>query len=133
MLNPAAGDTVALWPLALYFGLVLLTAAGFVVLSYVLGERHNEPQTGQPYESGIASTDSARVRLSVKFYLIAVFFVVFDLESIFIFAWAVAVRGLGWSGYIEILIFIGLLIVVLGYLWRQGGLDWSPSQRRREP
>ena len=129
MLNLAAGDAVALWPLALYFGLVLLTAAGFIVLSYVLGERHNEPQTGQPYESGILSTDSARVRLSVKFYLIAVFFVVFDLESIFIFAWAVAVRGLGWSGYIEILIFIGLLMAVLGYLWRQGGLDWSPSHR----
>jgi NADH-quinone oxidoreductase subunit A len=129
MANLAASDAVALWPIALYFGLVVMTAVAMVALSHFLGERHNEPQTGQPYESGILSTDSARVRLSVKFYLMAVFFVVFDLESIFIFAWAVAVRGLGWAGYIEIVIFVGLLIAALGYLWRQGGLDWSPRHR----
>ena len=69
-------------------------------------------------------------RLSVKFYLVAMFFVIFDLEAVFIFAWAVSVPELGWAGYIEILIFIGVLAAALIYLWRVGALDWGPAQRR---
>lgn len=80
---------------------------------------------GEPYESGIVSTGTAQVRFDVRFYLVAMFFVIFDLETIFIFAWAVAARELGWTGYVEILIFIGILIAVLVYLWRLGALDWT--------
>jgi NADH-quinone oxidoreductase subunit A len=69
------------------------------------------------------------VRLSAKFYLVAMFFVIFDLEAIFIFAWAVAGRALGWAGYWEILIFSGVLMAALIYLWRLGALDWGSIQR----
>lgn len=100
-------------------------------LSYVLGERHKERETGDPYESGIKTTGSARLRFSAQFYLIAMFFVIFDLEAVFIIAWALGIRELGWAGYIEILIFIGILVAALVYLWRLGALDWGPKTRQR--
>lgn len=88
-----------------------------------------QQDTGIPYESGVASFGSAHLRQSSKFYLIALFFVIFDLESVFIFAWAVDVRDLGWPGYLEILIFITILFIALIYLWRLGALDLSPLSR----
>jgi NADH-quinone oxidoreductase subunit A len=109
---------------------VLVLVAGMLGLSYVLGERHRQKATGKPYESGIPPTGSARLRFDVKFYLIAMFFVVFDLEAVFLFAWAVAFRDLGWLGYAEVVVFVGVLLVALIYLWRVGALDWSPSRRR---
>ena len=114
-----------LWPLLLYASLVLIVVGAMLGLSYILGERHKERATDEPYESGIVSTGSARLRLSVKYYLVAVFFVIFDLEAAFIFAWAIAFRELGWAGYAEIIIFIGVLLAGLLYLWRNGALDWS--------
>ena len=122
-----------LWPLVVFFFIVLLIPAGMLLLSAVLGERHNEHATGSPYESGVLSEGSARVRFSVKFYLIAMFFVIFDLEAVFIFSWAVAVREVGWAGYFEILVFIGILVAALVYLWRLGALDWGPQTRRGRP
>lgn len=113
------------WPLVLYASLVLIVVGAMLGLSYVLGERHRERATGEPYESGIVSTGSTRPRLSVKYYLVAVFFVIFDLEAAFIFAWAVAFRELGWAGYAEVTVFIGVLLAGLIYLWRNGALDWS--------
>ncbi len=99
-------------------------------LAYILGERRRYTRsTVEPYESGIKSTGTARQRMSAKFYLIAMMFVIFDLESVFIFAWAIAVRELGWSGYIEILVFVGVLVATLVYLWREGALDWGTSRR----
>ena len=77
-------------------------------------------------------TDSARLRLSAKFYLMAMFFVIFDVAAVFIFAWVIAFRDLGWTGYLEILVFIGVLMVALAYLWREGALDWGPAKRRRD-
>jgi len=123
--------TVTLWPLVAYFAAVVVVVTGMLVISSVLGQRHSERQTGQPYESGIVSTGTARVRFDVRFYLIAMFFVVFDLEAAFIFAWAVALHEAGWTGYIDILVFIGVLFAALVYLWRVGALDWGPSGRRR--
>jgi NADH-quinone oxidoreductase subunit A len=98
-------------------------------LSSVLGERHSQKATGEPYESGIVSTGSARLRLSADFYLVAMFFVIFDLEAVFLVAWAVAARQAGWAGYIEVLIFIGILGAALVYLWRIGALDWGAMGR----
>ena len=127
-MDTVATNTIVLWPLALYFGLVLVVVGAMLGISYVLGERHKERATGEPYESGIVTTGSARVRLSAKFYLVAMFFVIFDLEAVFIFAWAIAFREVGWLGYIEILIFIGVLAAALVYLWRVGALDWGYSR-----
>jgi NADH-quinone oxidoreductase subunit A len=122
--------TLTLWPLVLYFVLVILVAAGMLGISYVLGERHNERATGEPYESGILATGSARIRLSAKFYMVAMFFVIFDLEAVFIFSWAIAWRELGWVGYAEVVVFIVILLAALVYLWRLGALDWGTTRRR---
>lgn len=115
--------------LALYFAIVIALAAAILVLSYFIGPRHAEPATVAPYESGILSQGSARLRLSARFYLIAMFFVVFDLEAAFLFAWSVAVRELGWPGYWEAVVFVGVLVIALGYLWRIRALDWSEQPR----
>jgi NADH-quinone oxidoreductase subunit A len=120
---------MTLWALGIYFVIVLLLVIAMLVVSYVLGQRHHEHATGSPYESGIVSAGSAQVRLSAKFYLVAMFFVVFDLEAAFIFAWAVAGHELGWRGYWEIVVFIGVLIAALVYLWRLGALDWNVVRR----
>ncbi len=119
-----------LWPLAVYLVIVLFLVVAMLGLSFVLGQRHNNRATGSPYESGIVSQGSARVRFSAKFYLVAMFFVIFDLEAVFIFAWAVAVRELGWSGYAEAALFIAVLLATLVYLARVGALDWGPESRR---
>ncbi len=118
-------DAAALWPLGVYFAAVIALVATMIALSSVLGERHREKQTDEPYESGIVSTGTARVRFDVKFYLIAMFFVLFDLEAVFIFAWAVSIRETGWSGYAEMAVFIVVLTATLVYLWRIGALNWS--------
>ncbi len=122
---------MALWPLAVYFVAVVALVAAIIAISYVLGERHSERATGQPYESGIVSEGTARLRFPVKFYLVAMFFVVFDLEAVFLFAWAVAARELGWAGYVEAMIFTVVLVAALAYLWRCGALDWRTPERAR--
>ncbi len=118
------------WPIGVYFAAVMALTTVMLVLSYLLGQHHNDRATGTPFESGIVSEGTARVRLSAKFYLIAMFFVIFDLEAVFLFAWAVAGRELGWAGYFEILVFVGVLVAALGYLWRVGALDWTPQEKR---
>ena len=119
-----------LWPIAVYFAAVLIIVTAMIAISYFLGERHTEKATGEPYESGIKSTGSAHLRFSIKFYLVALFFVVFDVESMFIFAWAIAFKELGWTGYIAILVFIVILVAALIYLWRLGTLDWGAARKK---
>ena len=114
-----------MWPLLAYFAFVIVLVTSVLVVSYLLGPRHSEPATGDPYEGGIVSEGSARVRFSVRYYLIAAFFVVFDLEAVFLFAWAVAARELGWTGYCEVLVFVGVLLASLIYLGKIGALDWA--------
>jgi NADH-quinone oxidoreductase subunit A len=119
-----------LWPLAVYAAIVGMLVVAMLGLSYVLGQRHQDRATGSPYESGILSEGSARVRFPVQFYLVAMFFVIFDLEAVFIFAWAIAVRETGWPGYAEVLLFIMVLLATLAYLWRVGALDWRQRNER---
>jgi NADH-quinone oxidoreductase subunit A len=118
------------WPLAYYFLLALATVVVMMVLSYLLGLRHMEKATGEPYESGVATTGTARIRFDVKYYLVAMFFVIFDLEAAFIYVWAVSVREAGWAGYIEILVFTAVLFAALVYLWRLGALEWADVRRK---
>ena len=117
-------DTV-LWPLVVYGIAVAFLVAGMIVVSHILGQRHSGRDTGQAYESGSPPTGSARLRFSVDFYLLAMFFVIFDVESVFLIAWAIAWRELGWAGYVEVLVFIGVMLAALAYLWRLGALDWG--------
>lgn len=120
---PSAGELPVFWPLGVYFAGVFVLVAGMILSSYVLGARSHNRKNIQPYESGIASTGSARVRLSADFYLFAVFFVIFDLESVFVYSWAIAVKELGWPGYVSISVFVLSLAAALIYLWRLGALD----------
>ena len=124
--------TTAVWPLAVYFGLTVLLAGGMLGLSYVLGQRHKQRATGQPYECGILPTRAKRLRLGVDFYLLALFFMIFDLEAMFFFTWAMVVRQVGWAGYVEVVIFAGVLLAGLAYLWRQGAWTGAPSRRRKK-
>ena len=114
------------WPILLYVAAILALVGTMLFLSWLLGERHRRPEPGafEPYESGIVSLGSARVRFEPHFYLVAILFVVFDLEAMFLFAWAVAVREAGWQGYVDVLIFVGVLLIGLAYLWRVGVLDF---------
>lgn len=123
------GDTAHYWVLLVYAVAVIGLAAGMIGVSYILGQRHLGRATGQPFESGIVPVGYARFRLPVQFYLVAMFFVIFDLEAAFLYAWATAVRAAGWNGYIVMLVFIAALLAALVYLWRAGALDWGPRPR----
>ena len=125
-----ANATAPLWPLACYVFVVVVAAAGMVAVSALLGGRHRQQATDTPYESGIRPTGSGRVNIPADFYLIAVFFVIFDLESVFLYAWAVSLRRAGWFGFGEAMIFIGVLLATLVYLWRVGALEWATLGRR---
>ena len=129
IVNEAAGQN--LWPLLIYalcVGAVLVVSIGG---SWLLGARtRRRKATDMPFESGIIAVGEAeQTRLSIEFYLIAMFFVIFDLETIFIFGWAVAFFELGWRGYVGAAVFILILLVALVYEWRSGALDWGVKQR----
>jgi len=120
-----------LWPLALYAAGVLALVAFMIGASHFLGTRHRERTTDVPYESGIPPVASARLRVAARYYLLAMLFVVFDLEAVLLMGWAVAAREVGWAGYGAALVFVLLLLVALVYLWRSGALDGGPSRGRR--
>lgn len=98
-------DSMSVWPVVLYGALVLFLLAGMVILSYLLGERHHSRARNEPYESGITPTESARIRYGFRYYLVAVFFLLFDIEAAMLFAWAVAFREADWFGYVEAVFF----------------------------
>ncbi len=122
-------EAIVYWPFLVYVGAAVGVIAGMLGVSYVLGQRHMERETGEPFESGILQTGSARLRLSVQFYLVGMLFVIFDLEVVFIFAWAIAIREVGWTGYIGVLLFITILIVGLIYEYKSGALDFGKKSR----
>lgn len=119
-----------IWALVVYAGAVFLIAGVMIGLSYLLGEKHEERETHEPFESGIKTTDTARLRYPVHFYIVAMFFVIFDLEAVFLIAWAIAFKQLGWEGYIAASIFIFVLVAVLVYEWRIGALDFGASGKK---
>ena len=124
----------SLWPLVLYFVSVLVLVGAILVISALLGEKSKMTRaTAEPFESGVVHIGSAQIPISVEFYLIAIFFVIFDLETVFIFAWAVAFYELGVFGYLAICVFIFVLVVALIYEWKSGALDWGVKSRKSLP
>jgi len=121
----------ALLSLAGYLVVVIALVGFLMVVTHVSGERHSQRGTGAPYESGEIPTGSARLRFSADFYLVAMFFVIFDISAVFLFAWAVAARDLGWIGYGAIVVFMIETVAGLAYLWRRGAFDWG-ARRLRE-
>jgi NADH-quinone oxidoreductase subunit A len=123
-------STTQYWPFLIYVVGVVLTAGVMLGLSYILGQRHDERATREPYESGILITGSARIRYDARFYLVGIIFVVFDLETVYLYAWSVAARDLGWAGFYAVSIFSALLLVMLAYMWRSGGLNVMSAMKR---
>ena len=114
-------------PILLMLAVVALLAGGMIALSYLLGPRRPTRQKLTAYECGIAPTGDARQRFSVKFYLVAMVFILFDVEVIFLYPWAVIYRELKLFGFVEMLLFILLVAAGFAYLWRKGVLDWTKS------
>lgn len=124
-------SNLELLPFVVYFVAVIALVLTMLGLSWLLGQRRANAATNEPFESGVVSVGSAQGRISVDFYLIAIFFVIFDLETVFIFAWAIAFFELGWHGYFAILVFVAVLVVALIYEWRSGALDWGIKAQTR--
>jgi NADH-quinone oxidoreductase subunit A len=112
-------------PLLIYVLIVLGLLGALVTLSFVLGPSKPHKAKLAPYESGIIPDTPAHRRLSVRFYLTAMLFIIFDVEAVFFYPWAVLLRQLKWFGLIEMLIFMGILLIALAHIWRKGGLDWE--------
>lgn len=118
-----------IWPLVIYFSAIVALLGGVLGVSHFLGQRRHVKATQEPFESGIVSVGSARLRLSVSFYVVAILFVIFDLETIYLFAWAIAFEEVGLVGFVEAMVFTLILLATLVYLWKMGALDWAPKQR----
>lgn len=119
-----------MWPFLAYGAIVVILISIILGLSYVLGQRHKERATGEAYESGIISTGSARLRFPSQFYLVAMLFVIFDIETVLIISWAIAYKEVGWTGFLGVSIFIFILLAVLIYEWRNGALDFGPDGKK---
>ncbi|MDD5580591.1 MAG: NADH-quinone oxidoreductase subunit A [Methylobacter sp.] len=119
-----------LLPLIIYFVAVLAITGVMLGGAYLLGQRHHAKAADEPFESGIVPAGDVHIRFSVPFYLLAIFFVIFDMETVFLFAWSIALNESGWPGFIEALIFITVLIAALIYLWAIGALEWSTRRQR---
>lgn len=119
------------WALAIFIIGVIGMCAFMLGVPVWLGGRDWGRAKNEPFESGVVPQGGARMRLSAKFYLVAMLFVIFDVEALFLFAWAVSAREVGWMGFIEVTVFVLFLLAGLVYLWRIGALDWAPEARRR--
>ncbi len=123
--QPIPGDFPAL---AIYTGFAVMLIGILLLAAWWLGAKSHSANKDMPYESGVVPTGSARLAYPVPFYLVAIFFIVFDVEAVFIFTWAVAWDLLGLAGMIHITFFILVLLLGLVWLWLKGGLDWGPSR-----
>ena len=113
------------WPVLLQGLIAMVIAAGMIGASYILGKKIRNQAKDSPYECGITPTGNARERFSVKFYLVGLLFIVFDIEAIFLYPWAVVYRELKLFAFFEMLLFIALVLAGFFYIWKKGALDWS--------
>src|SRR5262244_740426 len=110
--------------------LAMAVAAGLLTVSFLLGKRVRNRAKDMPYESGMVPTGDARQRFSVKFYLVAMLFILFDIEAIFLYPWVVVYRDLKMFAFVEMLVFIILILCGFFFIWKKGVLDWSYSPER---
>lgn len=129
-MQSSATDITPVWPFLAFGAIVLILVSVILGLSYVLGQRHKDRATGEAYESGIVSTGSARLRFPSQFYLVAMLFVIFDIETVLIISWAIAFQEVGWVGFLGVSVFILILLAVLIYEWRNGALDFGPDGKK---
>ena len=112
-------------PILILLGVTIANAVGMVVLSHFVSPFRPTPAKSEPYESGMTPLGDTRERFSVKFYMVAILFIVFDLETIFLLSWGVVMRSLGWEGFVAAMIFIVVLTVGMIYEWKKGALEWE--------
>ena len=112
-------------PILLLMAFGFSFAAGNVLLSQFLGPRNPTAEKLAPYECGMPPVGDARERMSVRFYMVAMIFLLFDIEVAFLYPWAVALRELRWTGFVQILVFFLILLSGYAYVWRKGALDWN--------
>ena len=112
-------------PILILLGVSLLNAVGMIALSHLVSPYRPTPAKLDPYESGMIPLGNTRERFSIKFYMIAILFIVFDIEAVFLIPWAVWFRQLGLFGFIEMLVFIFVLLVGFVYVWKKGALEWE--------
>jgi len=112
-------------PLLILFGVSVVNALGMGIASHILSPRRPTPQKSMPYESGMIPLGDTRLRFSVKFYMVAISFIIFDLETIFLIPWAVQMRELGWGPFVAVSLFVAVLAFGLVYEWKKGGLEWE--------
>jgi NADH-quinone oxidoreductase subunit A len=117
-------------PILIMIGLAVGFSAGNMFLSQFLGPRRPSPEKSAPYECGMPAVGDARERQSVKFYLVAMIFLLFDIEVAFLYPWAIASRDLGKTAFWQIVTFFGLLLTGYIYVWRKGAFDWSHRRGR---
>lgn len=120
------------FPVLIQILIAIAVAGAMIGLSAVLGRKVKDPVKSSPYESGMQPVGNARERFSVKFYLVAMVFIVFDIEAIFLYPWAVVYRQLKLFAFFEMLLFIVLVLCGFFYIWKKGVLNWSTDQRREE-
>ncbi|MFN3286555.1 MAG: NADH-quinone oxidoreductase subunit A [bacterium] len=113
-------------PILVHFAASLALVLGLLGLHVLLGGRRPHPDKLMPYESGVWPVGSARERVPVRYYLVAMLFILFDVEAVFLYPWAVLFRQLGWLGLWEILVFVGVLLLGYVYAWRRGAFQWQP-------
>lgn len=119
-------------PLLLHILVALGIAGAILLASSVIGWSRPSRTKGMPYECGVLPTGDAREPFSVKFYLVAMIFILFDVEAVFLYPWAFVYRELRWAGFFEMLIYIGIMLAGYVYLWKKGALDWSTPAARRD-
>ena len=119
------------FPVLIQILIAIAVAGAMVGLSALLGQRVRDPVKSMPYESGMNPVGNARERFSVKFYLVAMVFIVFDLEAIFLYPWAVVYRELKLFAFFEMLVFVLLVLSGFFYIWKKGVFDWSADEQRR--
>jgi NADH-quinone oxidoreductase subunit A len=118
-------------PLLMHFGLVTGLAVAIVVLSWLIGQHKPGRAKMSPYECGVQPTGDAQGRFSVKFYLVAMLFILFDIEAVFLYPWAVVLRELKMFGFWEMMVYIAIVLVGLFYVWKKGVLDWGLAASKR--
>jgi NADH-quinone oxidoreductase subunit A len=121
------------FPVLVQIVIAVVVAAALVAISFLLGKRVRDRVKDSPYESGMAPTGSARERFSVKFYLVAIVFILFDIEAVFLYPWAVVYRELKLFGFVEMLLFVILILSGFFYIWKKGALDWSRETTEGSP
>src|SRR4026208_2362213 len=113
------------FPILLFILVALVVGVALVVLGSLLGPHRPDPEKNSPYECGFEAFEDARMKFDVRYYLVAILFILFDLETAFFFPWGVLMRYLGWEGFVTMMVFIAEFVVGFWYIWKKGALDWE--------